>query len=125
MAWQILYHKIETYALGILIDNDHYYDIMLDEWEAVQENLYGLESKLGWILSGRTTIRESQDENTLFLRSTSSHIPSELHKSNRKNQITMFQSNVEDFWNLENIGIKLKENSERDDFVNELVQTHR
>ena len=109
--------QMETYTLGILIGNDHYYDIMLDKREVVQENLYVLESKLGWILSGRTTIRESQDENILFLLSTSSDIPSELHKMKRENQIAMFKPNVEDLWNLENIGIKPKEKGERDDFV--------
>ena len=109
--------QIETYTLGILIGNDHYYDIMLDKREVVQENLYVLESKLGWILSGRTTIRESQDENILFLLSTSSDIPSELHKMKRENQIAMFKPNVEDLWNLENIGIKPKEKGERDYFV--------
>ena len=50
--------QIETYTLGILIGNNHYYDIMLDKRVVVQENLYILDSKLGWILSGRTTIRE-------------------------------------------------------------------
>ena len=109
--------QMETYTLRILIENDHYYDIMLDKREVVQENIYVLESKLAWILSGRTTIRESQDENILFLLSTSSHIPSELHKINRENQIAMFKPNVEDLWNLENIGIKPKEKGERDDFV--------
>ena len=74
--------QIETYTLGILIGNDHYYDIMLDKREVVQENLYVLESKLGWIISGRTTIRESQNENILFLLSTSSDILSELRKIN-------------------------------------------
>ena len=87
---------------------------MLDKQEVVQENLYVLKSKLGWILSGRTTIRESQDENILFLLSTSSDIPSELHKMKRENQIAMFKPNVEDLWNLENIGIKPKEKGERD-----------
>ena len=92
-------------------------DKMLDKREIVQENLYVLESKSGWILSGRTTIRESQDENKLFLLPTSSHIPSELHKMNRDNQVAMFKPNVKDLWNLENIGINPKEKGERDDFV--------
>ena len=39
--------QMETYTLGILIGNDHYYDVMLDKREVVQENLYILESKLG------------------------------------------------------------------------------
>ena len=52
---------METYTLGILIVNDHYYDIMLDKREVVQANLYVLKSKLGWILSGTTTVGESQD----------------------------------------------------------------
>ena len=53
--------QMETYTLGILIVNDHYYDIMLDKREVVQANLYVLKSKLGWILSGTTTVGESQD----------------------------------------------------------------
>ena len=72
---------------------------------------------MGWIPSGRTTIRKSQDENILFLLSTSSDIPSELRKMYRENHIAMFKPNVEDLWNLENIGIKPKEKGERDDFV--------
>ena len=108
---------METYTLGILIGNDHYYDIMLDKREVVEENLFVLESKLGWIISGRTTIRESQDENILFLLSTSSHIPSELHKMNRENQIAMLKPNVKDLWNLENFGIKPKGTGKRNDFV--------
>ena len=31
--------QIERYTLGILIVNDHFYDIMLDKGEVVQENL--------------------------------------------------------------------------------------
>ena len=108
---------METYTLRILIGNEHYYDIMLDKREVVQENIYVLESKLGWILSGRATIRKSQDENILFLLSKSSHIPSKLQKMNRENPIAMFKPNVEDLWNLENIRIKPKEKGERDDFV--------
>ena len=65
-----LLSQMETYTLRILIGNEHYYDIMLDKLEVVQENIYVLESKLGWILSGRATIRKSQDENILFLLST-------------------------------------------------------
>ena len=56
-----LLSQMETYTLGILIGNHHYYDIMLDKRKVVQENLYGLESKLGLIISGRATIRDSQD----------------------------------------------------------------
>ena len=65
--------QMETYALGILIGNDHYYDILLDKREVVQENFYVLESRFGWILSGRTTIRESQDENIIFAFNIESH----------------------------------------------------
>ena len=53
--------QMETYTLGILIGNDHYYDIMLDKREVVQANLYVLKSKSGWILSGATTVGELQD----------------------------------------------------------------
>ena len=53
--------QMETHTLGILIGNDHYYDVMLDKREVLQTNLYVLKSKLGWILSGTATVRESQD----------------------------------------------------------------
>ena len=117
--------QMDTYTLVILIGNDHYYDIILDKREVVQENFYVLESKLWWIFSERKTIRKLCDENILFLLSTSSDIPSELHKINRENQIAMFKQNVKDLRNLDNIGIKPKENGERGDFSHGLVQWHK
>ena len=114
--------EMETYTLGILFGNDHYYDIMLDKREVFQENLYILESKLGWILSGRTTIRELQDKNILFLLSTLSHIPSELHKMNRENQIAMFKPNVEDLWNADefDLGRGLEDNKQKEQIIFEI-----
>ena len=42
--------KVENYALGILIGNDHYYDVILSEREEIQKNLYLVKLKLMWIM---------------------------------------------------------------------------
>ena len=40
-------------ALRVLVGNDCYSDIMLDEQKNIQESLYTVKSKFGWIISGR------------------------------------------------------------------------
>ena len=39
--------NIETYTLGLLIGNDYYNDLILDERKKIQDNLYIINSNLG------------------------------------------------------------------------------
>ena len=56
--------QIETYTLGLLIGNDHYYDIMLDERKRIQDNLFMVKSKLGWVMSGRASSEKVHQDET-------------------------------------------------------------
>jgi len=116
--------QIETYTLGLLIGNDNYYDVMLDERKRIQDNLFVVKSKLGWIMSGRATLETvHHDENTMFVLTTFSQMPTDLHQMIYEKQLNMFEPNVvEDMWNLESIGIKPKDKTERDDLVLEKFQ---
>ena len=40
---------IDTYTLGLLIGNDYYHDIILDKRKKIQDNLYVINSKFGWM----------------------------------------------------------------------------
>ena len=51
----MIYQLKETSSVELLIGNDYYLDIILPQNVEVQSELYMLGSKLGWILSGRTS----------------------------------------------------------------------
>ena len=51
----MIYQLKETSSVELLIGNDYYLDIILPQKVEVQSELYMLGSKLGWILSGRTS----------------------------------------------------------------------
>lgn len=82
----------------LLIEKDHYYEIMLDERERMQENLYIVKSKLGWITSRRTTTKECrQDERNMFLLTISSQIPTELHQMDKEKHSTIFNQTLKTY----------------------------
>ena len=99
--------EIETSSVELLLGNDYYLDIILPQKLEVQPGLYMLGSKLGWILTGRTSetpegITEpcmltwihgkGIDNETTFLTGLDKSLPT--------------KPNVEDFWRLESIGIR-------------------
>lgn len=45
----------ETTTIDLLIGNDYYLEFILPHKVEIQQGLYMLASKLGWILTGRTT----------------------------------------------------------------------
>ena len=115
--------KVETYTLGLLIGNDHYYDIMLDTRTKIQDNLYLVKSKLGWIVSGRTITTDFQtDESTMFAITSSSRLPRDIHFMNEEDRTNLFEPNVEDMWNLESIGIKPDDPKEKDNIALEMFK---
>ena len=111
----------ESSTLGILIGNDYYDDIVLDERKKLQSGLHIIKTKFGWILSGKMTVKkDGTPENTLFVMTqTSSRLPPEVHKMHSENTLSAFQPQIEDLWNLETIGINPKSKDERDDLVME------
>ena len=58
----------ETSSVELLIGNDYYLDIILPQKIEIQPGLYMLGSKLGWILSGRTSETvENTAEPSMFI----------------------------------------------------------
>ena len=59
--------NIETYTLGLLLSNDYYNDLILDERKKIEDNLYIINLKLGWIISGRvSSTNGNKKENVIF-----------------------------------------------------------
>ena len=56
--------ETESSTVELLIGNDYYLDIILPQKITVQPGLYLLSSKLGWILTGRTTEMETSASET-------------------------------------------------------------
>ena len=113
--WEYLWSKFsladtlpvvkETSTIELLIGNDYYLDIILPEKFELQPGLYLRGSKLGWIITGRTSERsdENQEQSLLTLNfGTSTHSSIVV---NVVDQSLPVKTLVEDFWNLETIGI--------------------
>ena len=96
---------------------------MLDTRTKIQDNLYLVKSKLGWIMSGRTITTDFQtDESTMFSIRSSSRLPRDIHFMNEEDRTNLFEPNVEDMWNLESIGIKPDDPKEKDDIALEMFK---
>ena len=96
----------ESATIDILVGNDYYLDLILSRKVEVQQGLYLLESKLGWLLSGRTSESRFENQESSMLVLT--------HGNDIQRETKMFTSadihlpvkpSLEDFWNLETIGI--------------------
>ena len=112
-------YNIQTSSIGILIGNDYYHDIIMKKRAEVQDGLHVIESKLGWILTGRLANSETNvpEHNLFVMTQTTSQLPSEIHLMNAANKSTVTQPIIEDLWSLESIGINPKSKEERDNLV--------
>jgi hypothetical protein len=96
----------ESTSIDLLIGNDYYLDLILAHKVEVAPGLYLLSSKLGWIISGRAPCSEEKfsDPSMLTLTYRSSLLPISALQSIDKVMET--KTELEDFWNIEAIGIK-------------------
>ena len=64
-----LSQQVQTSTLGLLIGNDYYHELIMGERTQIQDGLYLIKSKLGWILSGRLSCSNSETvmENAMFI----------------------------------------------------------
>lgn len=103
--------------LMILIGNDYYLDIVHSQKMKVSEGLYLLNSKLGWILSGRTKSASESDEEENLLILT---FGSQLYNTSvlqTVDSVVQTKVDLEDFWNLESIGVKNENEEVLDDEI--------
>ena len=96
----------ETSSVELLIGNDYYLDIILQQKMEVQSGLYMLGSKLGWILSGRTyEIVERTMEPSMLILTHGKGIDNETTFMTCLDKSLPTKPNVEDFWRLEAISL--------------------
>ena len=99
--------EIETSSIDLLIGNDYYLDIILPQKIEVQTGLYMLGSKLGWILSGRTSENVSNiTETGMLILTYGTEIQRESSLLTCADKSLPLKPTMEDFWSLESIGIK-------------------
>ena len=97
----------ETSSVELLIANDYYLDIILPQKIEVQPGLYMLGSKLGWILSGRTSeSTENAEEPSMLILSYGADVNRETTLITHVDDSLPLKPNLEEFWRLESIGIQ-------------------
>ena len=100
-------NKTESDSPELLVGNDYYLDIIETEKIEVNPGLYLLSSKLGWIISGKTTsidtTKRSCDMSMLILTHGNSLTENSLFTDVDK--ALPLKPSFEDFWNIESIGI--------------------
>ena len=114
----------ETSPKDLLIGNDYYLDSIHGEKIEIQPGLYLLASKLGWVLSGRTTdTKDDISESSMLVITYGSNI-------NKSNAFTSVDASIppktelEDFWNMESIGIEDKPTSTDDEIAMEKISRY-
>ena len=90
--------ETQNVSVDVLIGNDYYWDLVESSKIQVSPGLYLIDSKFGWLLSGR--MKSDQDTSTEL-----SVFGKEISLSNISFQ-TDYEDKLSAFWNLEHIGIK-------------------
>ena len=108
----------EYSTVDVLIGNDFYLDIVLPQRIEVQPGLYLLSSKLGWMLTGRTSDdnENQQKEMEMLIMSQSSDVD-ECGFITSVDDAMPRKPDLEDFWAIESIGIKDDPTANEDDEV--------
>lgn len=106
--------KAEAGTIDLLIGNDFYLDIIQSERIQIEDGLYLLSSKLGWILTGRTDVNGEIDDMSMLILTpgrtlNDSCLFSEVDRSLPN------KPDIEDFWNMEAIGITDSDSLSRDE----------
>ncbi|XP_053392330.1 uncharacterized protein LOC128555009 [Mercenaria mercenaria] len=95
-----------TDSIELLLGNDYYLDIVLGHKIEIQPGLYLLSSKLDWILSGRTNeIDDNASDTNLLILSYGNSITKTQVFTNVVKCVPN-TPDIEDFWNIETIGLK-------------------
>jgi hypothetical protein len=95
----------ESSTIELLIGNDYYLDLVGSHKIEVQQGLYLLASKLGWLLTGRSSNPEcnQEDINMFVMTYGTNHSNTEVFTATDKSLST--NKEISDLWDLESIGI--------------------
>ena len=98
--------EIESSTIDLFIGNDYYLDLILPQKVEIQQGLYMLGSKLGWILAGRTSESvKTTEEQSLLVLTYGNEIERNTNVFTAVDKALPTKPNLEDFWRLESIGI--------------------
>ena len=98
--------EIESSSIDLLIGNDYYLDLNLPQKVEIQQGLYMLGSKLGWILAGRTSESvKTTEEQSLLELTYGNKIERNTHVFTAVDKALPTKPNLEVFWHLERISI--------------------
>ncbi|CAG2200117.1 unnamed protein product [Mytilus edulis] len=97
---------LESSTIEILIGNDYYLDIILPQKIEIQQGLYLLGSKLGWILTGRSQLSDEERENKMTMTVNGLLSITECCLHSTIDTCLQIKPSIEDFWKLETIGIQ-------------------
>lgn len=107
--------EIESDTVDLLLGNDFYLDIILGHKIEVQQGLYLLSSKLGWILTGRTTdVDEDVNDVNMLILTYGNNISNTKVFTAVDNSVPT-KPDLQDFWNIESIGIRESESVQTSD----------
>ncbi|XP_045206117.2 uncharacterized protein LOC123558303 [Mercenaria mercenaria] len=95
----------ERSTIELLIGNDYYLDFILPQKIEVQKGLYLLNSKLGWILTGRSGEIEVDKNDTSMLILTYGTNIGNTNVFTSIDKVVPSKPDLEDFWNMESIGV--------------------
>jgi hypothetical protein len=106
----------ESSSIEMLIGNDYYLDFILCQKLEIQPGLFLLGSKFGWILSGRTSDCNTHNEPCMLIFTQGGEIMNTSMLSSIDSVLST-KPNLEDFWQLESIGILDKFSNSGDDIA--------
>lgn len=109
-------NEFESSSIELLIGNDYYLDIVLSQKIEVQPGLYFLATKLGWILTGRTTEPDNYINGTNMLILTYGNDVTESGFYTNIDEVHPQKPDLQDFWNVETIGV-LDDSETRNDGI--------
>lgn len=103
----------ESSSIEMLVGNDYYLDLVLGQRIELRPGLYLLSSKFGWILTGRSNEQDSVNEPCMLVMTHGSNL-SKTNVFASVDSVVPTKPELEDFWNVESIGIVDKQNTAED-----------
>ncbi|XP_048003109.1 uncharacterized protein LOC125239537 [Leguminivora glycinivorella] len=99
--------------IDILIGNDYYLSFLSTNKIQLQENLYLVDTEIGWILSGKPDSRRDKDDNLYVLTYSQASWENKLNEPDPP----LDTGNVKSLWELESIGITDSPTINRDEIA--------
>ena len=108
----------EHYPVEMLIGNDYYFDLLLPRKIDLRPGLCLFQSRLGWIVGGRYTDDDSFRQPALIVSTIGipfKGVKSTTHMLTSADTSLFTKPNLEQFWDLESLGIRESPTTSDDD----------